>query len=273
MPLRKYLQSRRGGGANYLANALQTYAVLGFTFWFVGRLFYVPQSNIEKIKENARVENIVIEPTPTYMTVYLVPGINTGGDIGTVVPTLQETAQPVLTADTPVPTKLPYAVDAINFVFSYYYPPLVGVDYEKYSANCHPDNLVYGDMGRVINCKDVTASGERWSEWVMDKAYDKNYRGGVAVSYNPDTCPRAHENIYDVTCEPLYPMGSELVVVDPWEIAGVYLVMDICPGCGLYLQSDGVLFLDFVSDKMPPNVWFWTPVNVAEVFYPWEVER
>lgn len=78
--------------------------------------------------------------------------------------------------------------------FSYYYPPLGGV-------NCHEDNWVNG------KCKNVTASGQGWQEY-MGK--------GVAV----------HPDMLD-----LLPFGSLVYVVYPVQIRGYYTVIDLCGGC------------------------------------------
>lgn len=185
----------------------------------------------------------------------------------TPVPVTPSAYLPEWTGGNATVTPLPYDVRDIDFVFSYYDPSLIEEDAEKYATNCHPDNYRYRDSGSVY-CLDTTASGEKWSSWFMDKAWQEGYKGGVAVPFNPDTCPRNDELIFDVTCVPLYPMYSDLIVESPATIAGVYKVVDICPACGAYIQSHGVLFLDFLAEGMPPDVTWWSPVEVSQVVYP-----
>lgn len=164
----------------------------------------------------------------------------------------------------PVPTQNSFLPSQVNWVFSYYYPPLVAEREENpaYEVNCHPDNWIWNQQNtRVTGCKDITASGLPWSEYVMYNSLD--YMGGVAVPYHPDTCP-----VFSELCQPIYPMGAVLRVTDPPQIAGDYLVVDICPACASYIQSNGVLFLDFLAEGLPPDVNFWDRVEVSEVIYP-----
>lgn len=169
---------------------------------------------------------------------------------------------------TPVPTQNSFHPSQVNFVFSYYYPDLVGEDVVKYAANCHPDNYRFNEQGnKVIGCKDVTASGEKWSDWMLDSR-DDEYRGGIAVPFHPDTCPRLLEDIVDNSCLPLYPFGTVLIVSAPAELVGKYVVVDLCPACGKYIYSHDVLFLDFLMRGLPANVTFWDAVEITEVIYP-----
>lgn len=169
---------------------------------------------------------------------------------------------------TPVPTQNSFQPSQVNFVFSYYYPDLVGEDPIKYAANCHPDNYRFNEQGnKVIGCRDVTASGKKWSDWMFDSR-DDEYRGGIAVPFHPDTCPRLEQDILDSSCVPLYPFGTVLVVDAPPQLAGKYVVVDLCPACGKYIHSDGVLFLDFLMRGLPANVTFWDAVEISEAVYP-----
>lgn len=154
----------------------------------------------------------------------------------------------------PVPTKNSFSPDQVNWVFSYYWPALVAKDYPKYAANCHPDNILTSNTGKVNGCKDTTASGEPWSTHLMYK--DLQYMGGVAVPYYPNTY------------NPIYPMGSVIHVSSPSIMAGDYLVLDICPACDDYISTHNVLFLDFLARGLPDNVTFWDPVKVDSVVYP-----
>jgi hypothetical protein len=200
--------------------------------------------------------------TPTVSVAGIVPA-----GVGTPYPTY--TPYPTLT---PYPTFTPsvnwmqgvatvtpnsFLPSQVNFVFSYYYPALVSQ--EGMEANCSPDNYIYPDWDaektKIIGCRDTTASGARWSQYLMNKSID-GYKGGLAVPYYPDTLT------------PLYPMGSVFVVTSPASVAGRYLVIDICPACDDYIHTHGVLFLDFLAEGMPEGVTWWDDVEVSEVIYP-----
>jgi len=187
----------------------------------------------------------------------------------TFVPTIT-VVPPSWSQSTPTMTPNAFLPSSVNWVFSYYYPALVGEDYEKYSVNCHPDNLIYSewDASKVIGCADITASGLPWSNYLYDESYDAKYRGGVAVPFHPDTCPEIDKGVLASSCVPIYPMLSVIRVTAPIVIAGDYLVVDICPACGAYVYSHQVLFLDFLSRGLPSSVNFWDPVEVVEVVYP-----
>jgi hypothetical protein len=165
----------------------------------------------------------------------------------------------------PTPTRNAFEPYQVNWVFSYYYPPLVAQRDENpsYEVNCHSANWIWNAQNtKVIGCADVTASGLPWSHYIMYDAVN-NFAGGVAVPYHPNTCAEFSE-----LCQPIYPMGAVLRVTEPSQIAGDYLVIDICPACSSYIDSHGVLFLDFLSDGLPPSVNFWDAVKVSEVIYP-----
>lgn len=81
-----------------------------------------------------------------------------------------------------------------EFLFSYYYPPLGGV-------NCHPDNWINN------TCKDTTASGQKWSSYM-----------GAGIAIHPDWLDEM-------------PYGTQIIVSSPSEIAGTYTVIDLCGGC------------------------------------------
>ena len=157
---------------------------------------------------------------------------------------------------TPASTHQAFNVQDVKWVFSYYCPPLVAEP--GMEANCHPDNYLYAywDDTKIVGCKDITSSGLPWSHYKMYGSKDARYAGGIAVPYYPGT--------YD----PIYPMFSVLHVSQPTIIAGDYLVIDICPGCNLYIETNGVLFLDFVAGGLPDDVTFWDVVFVDSVTYP-----
>jgi hypothetical protein len=156
----------------------------------------------------------------------------------------------------PTVTQVSFSPGQVNWAFSYYYPDLVAEDEEKYATNCHPDNIERNLQGKAIRCKNTSASGLGWRDWIFNQAIDHDYRGGVAVSYYPDTLV------------PLYPYGTEIIVSSPPIMAGKYLVMDLCPACDDYVRSHDVLFLDFIMRGLPDGVTFWDAVKVESVIYP-----
>jgi hypothetical protein len=253
MPLRPYLNSKRGGGARYIGNAIQTYLLIGLVIRYFGGLFVSPKSEINlELPQDTSINVSTVAPTATFFEIVL----------STQTPYPTYTPQPTYTPSvdwlrgTPTVTRQAFNVYDVNFVFSYYYPPLVAVDESLYGINCHPDNIVRNKFGKAIECKDITASGLKWSEYIIFESKNNFYVGGVAVPFYPQTL------------SPLYPMGSVLVVESPSTLAGRYLVIDICPACDDYYQDKGVLFLDFVARGLPHGVNFWDLVKVSSVEYP-----
>jgi hypothetical protein len=157
-----------------------------------------------------------------------------------LVPWMQSTPKPTLNSFTP---------DQVHWVFSYYYPDLLGV-------NCHQSNYEYNKFGTPVSCANTSASGLPWRDYLFGRSRDPHYVGGVAVPYYPGTR------------NPIYPMRAVVTVTSPAIIAGDWLVMDICPACGDYQSSYGVLFLDFLSNGMPQGINFWSPVTISKVVYP-----
>ena len=196
--------------------------------------------------------------TPTLIMVQVVQGINdrTATPYPTYTPFPTFTPSVDWLRGTPMPTHQSFTPDQVQWVFSYYYPNLVGQDEEKYGLNCHPDNVIRNKMGKAIECKDTTASGEPWSKYLMHHAQDVSLTGGVAVPFYPDT--------YD----PIYPMGTLIHVTSPTIMAGTYRVIDICPACDDYYRTHGVVFLDFLAKGLPEGVTFWDSVKVDSVIYP-----
>lgn len=264
--LRPYLDIKRGGDTKYFTFALQNWVIIGALLYFSLPFFKI----ITHFGDNKGM-SYTTDLTPvvagTAPSGYLVPPINISVNVTQIVPPINVTYPtgtpslqlPSFMGYTPTVTHVPFEPSQINFVFSYYDPSLVGKDYEKYKANCHVDNLLYNQTGRVIGCKDTTASGERWSLWRMFYASNKSFMGGVAVPYYPGTS------------NPLYPMYSIIHVSAPNIITGDYMVIDICPACDDYASDKNVLFLDFDALGLPDGVTFWTPVKVDRVTYPYEV--
>jgi len=259
--------NERPKGANYLPNAIMNYSIIVVVIYVMLPLFHnqanhiierVPAGDGSVQYQPGGVASVIEQVTPAQFDASYLP-TNTPYPTYTPypTPTVYNTPLPSFTNSTPYPTQLPISPSQINFVFSYYYPDLVKDDYELYKANCHPDNIIWNEAhDRVKGCKDITASGAKWSEHKMYKDVDVRYRGGVAVPYYPDTY------------NPLYPMFSVITVTSPPIMAGDYLVIDICPACDDYATTKNMLFLDFVAEGLPDGVTFWDEVNVSKVSYP-----
>jgi hypothetical protein len=263
---RPYLERKSGGGANYFMTGLQMWSMIGIVLYFSRGFFGMFLPNPETGANMAIVYKVNGTPTPSVAPSQMVEGL------GALPTSSNPTAYPTYTPfptytpsvdwlrGTPQPTRQAFDVRTVNFVFSYYWPPLVSkgiVDGVDFTVNCHIDNWLYSSTGKVNGCKDTTASGERWSLWELGSAYDQSYKGGIAIPYYPDT---------DTL---LYPFGTVMHVVSPPIMAGDYVVMDICPACDDYFQSHGVIFLDFVSKGLPQDVNFWDKIEVSEVTYPY----
>jgi hypothetical protein len=268
MKSRPYLLEVQSGGNS--ADLVGISSFLGFIlyFYFVARMLFPMLSQITWFKPDEQpVVSVHVDTVPTqYQPNY------TGVQPAEVFSTA--TLQPTMTAYptyTPYPTHTPsvgwlqitatvtqnsFNPQDVNWVFSYYYPDLVAEDEVLYGANCHPDNIERNPQGKAIRCKNTSASGLGWRDWLMYSAVDTQYRGGVAVPYYPNTY------------NPIYPMGATLVINSPPSIAGYYLVMDICPACDDYVLSHNVLFLDFLAKGLPEGVTFWDEVGVQDVVYP-----
>lgn len=263
---RPYLDQKRSGGGNYYVFAFGNYCLLVFLFYitsdFWGIFIPQPTSPTNLLSMASELDNQAVATE----RVEIVQGIGVDASTPTFYPTY--TPYPTQTPlvdwlrGSPIPTGNSFHPSQVNFVFSYYWPPLVSrgvVDGVDYTVNCHVDNWLYSSTGKVNGCRDITGSGLPWSAWRYDHALDSAYRGGVAVPYYPDT--------YNL----LYPYGSVFHVTEPPILAGDYLVVDACPGCNLYFQSHGVLFIDFVANGLPPGVNFWDKVVVSDVTYPFDV--
>ncbi|MCK6566973.1 MAG: hypothetical protein HUU12_02485 [Anaerolineales bacterium] len=208
-------------------------------------------------------------PTPTFMMVQVVPGINVTNQAQpsqtpypTYTPPPTSTSSAAWMRDTPTPEYIPLDPQTVNWVFSYYFPDLVAQRDENpaYEVNCHPDNWIYSPYGNVIGCKNITASGEPWKSYLMDQSDFIEFRGGVAVPVYPDM---------QVDWKyALYPAGSILTISSPIQIAGDYLVIDLCGGCNAYASSHGVMFLDFLAEGLPNGINFWDSVVIEKVTYP-----
>lgn len=142
----------------------------------------------------------------------------------------------------PVVTDQGSFYSSVNSVlFSYYYPDLIVTDPVKYSANCHSDNYLYDVSGVVLGCKNTTASGQGWHEYM---------RKGLAV--HPDMLSKL-------------PFGSVLYVASPSSIAGYYTVVDLCGGCLI----NGSYYFDFLFSDMPSDLNWSMPVSYGVVRIGW----
>jgi len=236
--------------------------LLVLPWWWVRAVSNRNQEAIEKrnIRLTAIASDRIGTPTPG-QGVDTMP-LNITINIPTQQPQATYTPYPTFTPSvdwlrgSPTVTPNSFLPGQVNWVFSYYYPDLVGVDEQKYGANCHPDNIERNPQGKAIRCKNTSASGLPWRDWIMYKSLDVDFVGGVAVPYYPGTY------------NPIYPMGAVVVVESPSIIAGRYLVIDICPACDDYVTSNNVLFLDFVAEGLPQGITFWDDVEISSVIYP-----
>lgn len=122
-----------------------------------------------------------------------------------------------------------YYLSPHTVLFSYYYPDLGGV-------NCHIDNWVDG------HCKNITASGVGWRDYLGH---------GLAV----------HPDMLD-----LLPYGSTLYVSNPPQLAGVWVVVDLCGGC----QINNKYYFDFLLPEMPDRMNWSDPVEFGVYRIGWD---
>jgi hypothetical protein len=106
----------------------------------------------------------------------------------------------------------PYEGQFFAFGYSYYYPPFG-------PPNCFGPNWIDG------RCKDETSSGVKWSEYMGR---------GVAL----------HPSRLDV-----WPFGTVIEVVSPYQVAGLYTVVDRCEGC-IKPDVPGVEYIDFLDNRL-----------------------
>lgn len=121
----------------------------------------------------------------------------------TPTPTTAPTQEP-----TPIPTNKPPIETYRAVGYSYYYPPFG-------PPNCAPQN--WDDKNAL--CDDVTASGEKWSDW-LGKGI------AIPVQWKDDV-----------------PLMSTIRVHTPKILQGDYTVIDYCEDC----IKDGYVYVDFLS--------------------------
>lgn len=141
------------------------------------------------------------------------------------VPEIQPTYTPLPTY-TPYPTNEPYQGRLIAIGYSYYYPPWG-------PPNCSAENWIDNSY-----CKDTTASGLPWSEY-MGK--------GVAIP---------------VEWSEYIPLLSTIRVHSPPSMVGDYLVLDRCGDC---IKPEGHIYFDFLDNRARLN---WTVPMLVEVIIP-----
>lgn len=170
---------------------------------------------------------------------YVLPAfILTQNAISSAVPSFVPTQTPAINSYG-LPSGFPFITDRGDFytrlnrvLFSYYYPDLGGV-------NCHEDNWSNG------HCADVTASKVvGWREY-MGK--------GIAI----------HSDLYDEI-----PYGSQIYVVSPPQIAGIYTVVDLCCGC----KNQNGYYFDFLFEGMPDGLGWSYNVDFVVTRYGWDVQ-
>lgn len=119
-------------------------------------------------------------------------GINPPAMVATIVSGLVTPTPTTQPTPSPTATATPEINPTLTVYYSYYYPPLGGV-------NCHTANWINGE------CADTTASGQKWTVWLN--------AGGAA-------CPLS------------WPIFTTFEVLSPTLKAGVYTCVDYCPACG-----------------------------------------
>jgi hypothetical protein len=165
--------------------------------------------------------DVVVVKTPArlvpYSPITITPSVTPTS--ATPTPTI------TLSADTAVTPSPQY--QTLDFLYSYYYPPLGGV-------NCHSNNWTGS------TCADTTASGAHWSDYVGR---------GLAV---PPSWFKAGLGF-----------GSIVRVLSPDVLAGDYTVIDICCGCEADNWTDGQFRFDFLDDAQKLQ---WAYPIHAEIF-------
>ena len=261
LPHRPFLSSKRGGGNAYWINALQMYSMIALLVWQGSKLIASPEVVQAQDIPGGLISNSAIATPGLWVGGIGVPGAQ---EVPTQTPYPTYTPYPTPTSIlymSPVPaaTKQNFDPRGVNWVFSYYYPDLIAEDFERYKVNCHEGNWIWNDLHtKVIGCKNTSASGLPWKDYLLYHSNVDEFAGGVAVPYFPGS--------YD----PIYPMGTIIKIDSPSIMAGDFLVMDICPGCDDFFSDKGVLFLDFVAKGLPEGVNFWDVVRVVSVRYPGE---
>jgi hypothetical protein len=170
--------------------------------------FYVPPVTPTAMSFSASSKNV----TPDLDGVFLPSSSGEHGQvISTPVP-VQPTYTPLPT-QTPYPTQVPIHGDLVAVGYSFYWPPYG-------PPNCHLDN--WDEVGNY--CKDVTASGERWSDYIGK---------GVAVPW-------------EWVQSGFMPLGTVLRVHDNIDMQGLYKVVDICGAC---IKPEGHIYIDFLDNR------------------------
>lgn len=184
-----------------------------------------------------------IPPTVDW-SLFLTPSVTptievTNTPLYVIAPTYSYPTQTPAFQSNGIPSGFPFITDKGDFytrvnrvLFSYYYPDLGGV-------NCHEDNWVNGQ------CKDVTASKVvGWREYLGK---------GIAI----------HSDMYSQI-----PYGSQIYVVSPPQIAGIYTVVDLCCGC----KNQNGYYFDFLFTSMPQGLGWSYNVDFVVTRYGWDVQ-
>jgi len=220
-----------------LLTILQTWAIIGALGWWAKDLIIQPHP-------------VEAAPAPAIGAVYdgngfdpaMSPDFGAGGVGALGDAAAAATSTPIVVqlefitatpaAVTATPAAAPDDGNTYDAAYSYYDPSLGGV-------NCHSANW------DGMKCADTTASGIKWSEYMGS---------GVA---------------FPIAWLQVLGYGSEIQVIDPAPIAGVYTVIDICCGCDGRNWGDGVYRIDFLNDRQAlpwaAPVKFWIISRTAPV--------
>ena len=211
------------GGVNSYSVAFFNWVVVGGLIWFVFVMLFSDMTPAQtaatkKPADDAGVvytpEDYAREAVAAIQMPEIPPAVNVTVE---VVPPTPSAAVSNSDGDNTVPTALnePYSRIGYTVGYSYYNPRLGGV-------NCFDF-----DNG---SCNSPLADGSRWQDWI-----DRRGVGVVAVA----------PEFFDWGVE----FGDEIIVETPADVAGVYIVKDICSGCSAFYWSDGMYRMDFLSTE------------------------
>ena len=197
-PLRPYVASE-GVSRTLISRWLVNYSMIGFVAWLAWAS--LSMNNRAVASQQATFD---ARHTQYYQTA--LPAATPAAPTATLAAPAATPAAPTATPASPL---------TLYAGYSYYYPPLGGVNCGTWDDN-------------TGTCADVTASGLPWSSYL-----------GRGVALHPDML---------AVC----PLMSILHVSSPVDVAGDYIVLDVCPGC--YFEGKGYLF-DFLSDRQVLPWW------------------
>jgi len=203
--------------------------------YLMGMMGFTTKMMIDPFSSATTTPPPTLTAFPTFPVTPMPFRASTNGQGGTQQDGMESNSPPVAAVQptytpyptpTPYPTQIPIVGDLFAVGYSYYWPPYG-------PPNCHADN--WDEKGNY--CKDLTASGERWTEHIGR---------GVAVPYEWKVA---------------IPLGSYIRVHDNIEMQGDYKVIDFCGGC---ITPEGHIYIDFLDNRQRLA---WTVPLMIEVIY------